>query len=136
MSITFTSFPNLTWQDKIELELNAHLESHTGLHADQPQGIYGFYEIQLIGGIISQKHNDILWIEALWVDPKFRRQGIGGQLIHQVIAFAKQRSLKCLQANTYFEEARCFFRSCDFEEVASIPNWKYGSTCYFMKKIL
>jgi GNAT superfamily N-acetyltransferase len=136
MSITFTSFPNLAWKDKIDLELTAHLESHTGLHAVQSHGIYGFYEIQLIGGVICQRHHDILWIEALWVDAKFRRQGIGGQLIQQVINFARQHSLKCLQLNTYFEEARCFFRSCDFEEAASIPNWKYGSTCYFMKKTL
>lgn len=46
MSITFTPFPNLTWKDKIDLELNAHLESHTGLQAVQSQGGYGFYEIQ------------------------------------------------------------------------------------------
>jgi GNAT superfamily N-acetyltransferase len=136
MSITFTTFPNVAWKDKINLELNAHLESHTGFHLVKCEGIYAFYETRLIGGIIFEKYNNILWVDALWIDPTFRRQGIGTQLINQTIGFAHQNSMTCLQLNTYFEEAKLFFESCHFETIGSIPNWKHGLTCYFMKKAL
>ncbi|MDF3034573.1 MAG: uncharacterized protein K0R76_1527 [Alphaproteobacteria bacterium] len=136
MSITFTAFQNSAWKDKIDLELNAHLEARTGIHVINAQGLYAFYETQLIGGVIFQKHGDILWIDALWIEPKFRRQGVGSKLMEQIIDFARQNTLTCLQLNTYFEEARSFFDACAFENVASIPQWKYGLTCYFMKKTL
>lgn len=136
MSITFTTFPNLAWKDKIDLELNAHLESLTGLHVVKPQGIYAFYETRLIGGIVFTKPAHILWIDALWIDPRFRRQGIGTRLVQQVMDFARQESALCLQLNTYFQEAKNFFESCAFETITSIPNWKHDLTCYFMKKTL
>lgn len=136
MSITFTTHINSEWKNKIKSELNMQLETHTGLHNVQSQNIFAFHEIQLIGGVVFQKHGDILWIDALWVEIKFRRQCIGSKLIQQVIAFAKQHRIQSVQLNTYFAEARDFFASCEFDDVASIPEWKYGLTCYLMKKIL
>jgi len=134
MGITFTVFPNLAWKEKVNLELNAQLESLTGIHVLKSLGIYAFHETQHIGGIIFEKHHDILWIDALWVDLRFRRQGIGSRLVQQATDFACQESASCLQLNTWFQEAKIFFESCAFETIASIPNWKHGLTCYFMKK--
>lgn len=136
MSITFTSFRNPAWEDKIDLELNTQLESKTGLHKAQSQGIYSFYETQHIGGAIFQKQGNIIWLEGFYIDTAFRRKGIGRKLIQEVIEYGQQHQVQTLQLNTYFEEARDFFKSCNFEEITSIPNWKYGLTCYFMKKKL
>ena len=48
----------------------------------------------------------------------------------------EKTNLKEMQLNTYFQEAHAFFLTCDFQDVSSIPNWKYGLTCYFMRKML
>jgi GNAT superfamily N-acetyltransferase len=134
MRITFTNFRNPTWEDKINFELNAHMESIAGQHSNQLQGIYVFYDTQHIGGVLFQINKNILWIDSLFVDEAFRRQSIGKQLMAKVYEHAKQLEIQWLQLNTFYPESRDFFKACDFEEIANINNWKYGLTCYFMKK--
>lgn len=134
MSITFSHFRNPNWEDKINLELNAYLESVTNQHSPQTQGIYCFHETQHIGGVLFQKNENILWIDGMFVATSFRGQGIGRSLINEVIKYAKHNQVQSIQLNTYFPEARQFFKSCEFEEVATIPNWKYGLTCFLLEK--
>lgn len=136
MSISFSNFLNPAWKDKIELELDTYLEENTGLNVIQSQGIYCFYETQHIGGVIFKKQGNIIWIDGLYVDPLFRRQKIGTKLLEQVNEYAQLNPVQYLQLNTYFSEARDFFQSCEFEEIANLPNWKYGLTCYFMQKAI
>jgi GNAT superfamily N-acetyltransferase len=136
MSITFTNFRNPAWEEKIFLELHTHLEKETGLHTVPAQGFHSFFETQHIGSVIFKKQGHILWIDGLFVDAVFRRQKIGTKLIDQVIEFSMTNDVKWVQLNTFFPEARDFFKSCQFEETASLPNWKYGLTSYFMKRTL
>lgn len=137
MSISFTMFQNPVWRDKVNLELRNQLESYTKTpYIGQSQGIYAHHEAQLIGGIVFQKYNDILWIEGIWVDEKFKRQGIGKLLLEQVIDIAKKSNIQNLQLNTYFSGAKDFFKASGFEVVNSIPQWKYGLTCYFMRRYI
>lgn len=135
MSISFTTFQNPVWRDKINLELRNQLEFYTKApYIDQSQGIYTHHEAQLIGGIVFQKYNDILWIEGIWVDEKFKRQGIGKLLLEQAIDIARKNNIQNVQLNTYFSEAKNFFVASGFEIIHMIPHWKYGLTCYFMRK--
>ncbi|MGV8948072.1 MAG: GNAT family N-acetyltransferase [Candidatus Paracaedibacter sp.] len=135
MSLSYTSFQNPAWQDKIDLELKNKLESLTTIpYINQHQGLYAHHEVQLVGGIVFQKFSDVVWIDALWVDDNFKRQGIGRGLIDQLLAVSKSENIQFIQLNTFFPEARSFFQACGFEIVSTIPNWKYGLTCYFMKK--
>lgn len=89
-----------------------------------------------VGGVILEQHADILWIDSIGVEPNFRRQGIGKRLLQEALLFASQNKAKEMQLNTYFREAHNVFLTCGFEDVALIPNWKYGLTCYLMRKIL
>ena len=66
MSLSYTSFQNPAWQDKIDLELKNKLESLTTIpYINQPQGLYAHHEAQLVGGIVFQKSNDAILIDAL-----------------------------------------------------------------------
>jgi len=134
MSITFSNFQNQAWEDKVNLELNSYLENKTGDHIPKVQGIHSFYETQHIGGVLFQKHKNHIWLDGIFVISAFRRQGVGTQLISQVVDYAKQYSIDTILLNTYFSQAKEFFSCCQFEEIGSIPNWKYSLTCYFMKR--
>lgn len=137
MSLSYTTFQNPAWKDKVDLELKSKLESLTNIpYINQPQGMYAHHEAQLVGGIVFQKSSDVIWIDALWVDNNFKRQGIGRALIDQLFGVSKSEGVQSLQLNTFFPEAKSFFKACGFETVSSIPNWKYGLTCYFMRKFL
>lgn len=137
MSIVFTTFQNPQWKDKIHLQLRAKLEFETNnIYINQLEGIYAHHGIQLVGGITFQKYNDIIFIDGVWVDEKFKRQGIGKLLIEQIVDIAKKTRIKDLQLNTYFSEAKSFFMANGFEVINCIPHWKYGLTCYFMRKCI
>ncbi len=61
-----------------------------------------------------------MWIDSHWIEPHFRKQGIGKMLIEKVLLLLAQHKLKEVQLNTYFKEAYDFFLNCDFEDVAGI----------------
>jgi ribosomal protein S18 acetylase RimI-like enzyme len=100
MSLSYTSFQNPAWKDRINLELKNKLESLTNAHCiNQPQGLYVQHKARLVGGIIFQKSSDVVWIDAIWVDSEFKRQGIGRSLIDQLLTISKNEAVQVLQLN-------------------------------------
>jgi N-acetylglutamate synthase-like GNAT family acetyltransferase len=121
------------WDKKIEAGLLKECEALTGIRDDfKTHALYAERDSTFAGGIHFEIHGDILWIDSLWIEPDFRKQGVGKQLIED----AAQIKAKEIQLNTFFSEAHAFFLKCGFEDVALIPNWKYGLDCYLMRKKL
>lgn len=99
-----------------------------------PHMVYAVSTHTFVGGIGVEQHGDILWIDALWIEPDYRKKGIGQQLMGQAFLYAAQQNAKELQLNTFFPKAHTFFLSRGFEDVAVIPHWKYGLECYLMRR--
>ena len=133
--LTFITENNSEWNEKIAAGLRKECETLAGIANDfKAHNIYVKSGSTFVGGIIFEHHGDILWIDSLWVEPKFRRKGIASQLLEKAMLFATQKKVKEVQLNTYFPESHTFFLSCVFKDVSIIPNWKYGLTCYLMRK--
>ncbi len=136
-SFSFTTHPNPEWDKKITTGLRLKCETRMSrFEGFITHTIYAKLGETFAGGISFERYNEILWIDSLWVELAFRKQGRGVQLLEQAFLFAIQNRAKEIQLNTYFHEAHAFFLKCGFEDVAAIPNWKYGLTCYLMRKIL
>lgn len=136
-TFSFTSIPNSEWHKKIEAGLRKECEALIGIkNLFKVHSIYVKNEDTFVGGMIVEHHGDILWIDAIWVEPNYRRKGIGKRLFQESQVFASQNKVKVIQLNTYFQKAHDFFLACGFEDVALIPNWKYDLTCYLMRKIM
>lgn len=135
ISLTFTTQNHPEWNKKIDAGLVNTLNTLTSQKETfKPHRIYAQSNNIFVGGLTLEQHGDILWIDALWVDETDRNKGIGQQLIQQALLYASQHSAKELQLNTFFSESHTFFLSQGFEDVVIIPNWKYGLTCYLMRK--
>lgn len=135
--LIFTTQSHPEWDQKIEAGLYRTCGILTGVKETyMPHRIYAERNNVFLGGIVVEQHGNIVWIDNLWVEPDYRKQGIGQQLAHQVSLYAAQQNAKELQLNTYFPKAHTFFLSQGFEDVAIIPNWKYGLECYLMRKQL
>jgi GNAT superfamily N-acetyltransferase len=133
--LTFTTTSNPKWDKKIAAGLRTECGSLMGISEDfKPHTIYGMVENKFAGGVILEQHGNILWIDAIWVEMRFRSHGIGKQLMQQAAQWAVQNKAIEIQLNTYFKDAHDFFLSCGLEDVALIPNWKYGLDCYLMRK--
>jgi GNAT superfamily N-acetyltransferase len=133
--LTFTTADTPEWDEKIANGLRKKCSSLTDISADfKPHRIYGMVKDKFAGGVSFAQHGTILWIDALWVEPKYRKQKIGKQLMEKAALWALQNKATEIQLNTYFKDAHDFFLSCGYEDVAVIPNWKYGLECYLMRK--
>lgn len=134
-AISFTTGANPEWDKKIASGLRKERATLTGRGEEfKTHNFYVSSGDNFAGGVRIEQHGDILWVDALRVEPRFRKQGLGKSLIQQAFLFATQNKLTEVQLNTYFETAHKFFLRCDFEDVAVISNWKYGLTCYLMRK--
>lgn len=133
--LTFTTTKTPEWDEKIATGLYKECSLLTGVSEDfKPYMIYGMVEDKFAGGIVLEQHGNILWIDALWVEARFRNNGIGKQLMEKASQFAVQNKVREIQLNTYFKDAHDFFLSRGFEDVAIIPNWKYALDCYLMRR--
>ncbi len=137
LKIDFITAPNEKFSMEMNRGLMVCLESHTGVTGEpKAHTIYAQENQKTIGGIVGYFHGDTLWIDSIYIDKSRRKQGLGKMLVKQIIMYAKNRGTSEIQLNTYFSEARQFFATQGFETVVSIPKWKYGLTCYLMKKFI
>jgi len=137
MPLTFMTTPNSQWDTRIDGGVHQELDART----DSPQifeshHLYAFEGDIFAGGVLFQQQGESLWIDSFWVEKPFRNRGIGTALLHHVTLFAGRLHCKNIQLNTYFLEAKSFFLHSGFEEVARIPQWKFGLECCFMRKRL
>ncbi len=135
--LSLITTPNPEWDKKIAFGIRTKCEALAGIKADfQTQSFYVKNGETFTGGISVEQHGDILWSDSLWVEPHFRKKGIGKMLIENIMHFSVAEKAKDVPLNTYFKEAHAFFLACGVEDVAEIPHWKYDLTCYLMRKNL
>lgn len=135
LSVTTTSHPE--WDRKIAAGLHKKCEALTGIENNlTPYTFYVKSNNTFVGGMHFNHFGDILWLDSMWVEPSFRKQGVGKLLLQEAHLSAIKNKAKEIQLNTFFQDAHVFFLRCGFEDVAMIPHWKYGLACYLMRKIL
>src|SRR5579863_9767620 len=116
--LTFTTTSAPEWDKKIAAGLRKECSLLTGISEDfKSHTIYGVIENKFAGGIVSEQHGNILWVDAIWVELKYRKHGFGKQLMQKAALWATQNDATEIQLNTYFKEAHDFFLTCGFEDV-------------------
>ena len=48
--------------------------------------------IGMVSGVLDESQSSVAWLVAMWVDPEFRRRGVAGQLINEVIAWSAMQN--------------------------------------------
>ena len=133
-SLSFTTLSNPEWDKKSEEGLRNECETLTGIDDFKTHTLYATINNSFAGAIHVELHGNILWIDSIWVEQHFRKQGVGIRLIQEALDFATQKKAIEVQLNTFFPDAHAFFLMCHFEDIAQIPNWKYGLDCYLMRR--
>ena len=129
-----------SWDETIESSLQERLLEEVGREEGfETYSVYAVLDLDLVhpimvGGVIFAFQETTIWIDALWVAPMFRKKGLGFQLLNHIESVAKKWGCRTIQLNTYLNDAHYFFLACGFEDVAIIPNWKYGLECYLMRR--
>ncbi len=125
------------FEGKISKALRRECETLTGIKTDfQKISVYLKKDTEIIAGVIGYIQGKILWCDSIYVEDTFQNKGLGRQLISKLSDIAPTHHCREIQLNTYFPKALEFFKKCGFEEVAVVPNWKYGLTCYLLRKVI
>jgi len=110
------------------LKTGLHEESvRKGLPDDPflPLGIFKFVGSDLIGGLSGQSHWGQLLIQQIFVDPAFRKQGLGSALLREAEEEACRRHCTGVRVKTNSLEAPDFYENRGYrlaDEIPGFPN--------------
>lgn len=90
-----------------------------------------------IGGINLQFFHDYALVDVLWIDPKFRKQGFGKQLVMRAEEHAKELGLKRLLLSAYEHQNSIeFWKKVGCEEVGRVRDYPQGHQLVYLHKRL
>jgi ribosomal protein S18 acetylase RimI-like enzyme len=87
-----------------------------------------------IGAILCDTFNYCMYIDALWIDEKYRGYGYGKELIYQAERIAKDNGCIFSHTSTFNYQSPKFYQACGCEIFAELDNYPDNITQYFLKK--
>lgn len=90
----------------------------------------------IIAGSLIWQHSDALYIDSLWCDTAYRRQGIGSQLMAMLFSIAIDKAIKQIFVDTYDFQAQDFYHKHGFVSIGVIPGYLLGHDRIFLRKAL
>lgn len=89
---------------------------------------------QIIGGALIWEHSDALYIDVLWCNEQYRKQGIGSKIITMIDDLAKNKRLPKIFVDTYEFQAQAFYEKHGFYCIGTIPKYLKDYDRIFMRK--
>ena len=89
---------------------------------------------QIIGGALIWGHSDALYIDVLWCNEQYRKQGIGTKIITMIDDVAKNKRLPKIFVDTYEFQAQAFYEKHGFYCIGTIPKFLKDYDRIFMRK--
>lgn len=88
---------------------------------------------EMVGAAEGYSWGGICEIRHLWVHEDLRGQGLGRDLMAEVVAEARRRGCRQVLLSTYDFQAPAFYGRLGFEVVAQIPDKPLGHTEFVMR---
>lgn len=80
--------------------------------------------------------HQLLEIDLLWVDEKYRSNKFGTQIIEAVEDFARKHQVININLYTMEYQAKAFYEKKGYKIIAVVPKWAKQYDAYFMRKVL
>ena len=110
------------------------------LKTDPPTFIEIYAEVKpqkLVGGLVSYiDWGQWLYIDTIWVDADYRKQGIGQYLMISAEKKAKNHGIKRARLCTFDFQALPFYKKLGYTVYGKLKDFPEGHSLYYLKKIL
>ena len=110
------------------------------LQTEPPTYIEIYAEVEtekLVGGLVSYiDWGRWLYIDAIWIDANYRKQGIGQYLIASVEQKAIKKGIKRARLYTFDFQALSFYKKLGYTVYGELEDFPEGHTAYYLKKVL
>lgn len=90
----------------------------------------------IAGCIVEIDSWKVACLDTLWVDEKYRRQGLGSALIRKAENIAKEKGCYAITLGTFDFQARPLYEKHGFTVCGTIRDWPRGHENYLMMKRL
>ena len=91
---------------------------------------------ELIGGLVGETGWRWLFVELLWVEERFRSQGVGTRLLHLAETEAVRRGALHAYLDTFDFQAKPFYERAGYLVFGTLEDYPPGHARYFMQKNL
>lgn len=120
-----------------EVVINGVHNYNNNLHNDpvSHHSIYAKSDNKIIGGALIYQHSDAIYIDSLWVDDKYRNQGIGSELLRRTEQDCLEKGIPKQIISTFNKRAKELYINHGFKVIATVPNYIQGLDKYYLEKI-
>ena len=112
------------------VDFNGHIIDEKASHFS----VFAKDDTQIIGGALIWEHSDALYIDVLWCNEQYRKQGIGTKIITMIDDAAKNKGLPKIFVDTYEFQARAFYEKHGFYCIGTITKYLKDYDRIFMRK--
>lgn len=96
---------------------------------------FGVYDNdKLIGGAVGYIAWKWYFLDELWIEEGYRKNGIGTKLINKIEKCAKENNLLGVRMETWSFQARGFYEKMGYNVYATFEDCPPGTIDYFLKK--
>ncbi|MEM0997520.1 MAG: GNAT family N-acetyltransferase [Bacteroidota bacterium] len=91
---------------------------------------------EILAGVFGMVSMHALVIDTMWVDPRCRGKGIGGELLARAEAEAREAGAIWSLVDTTSFQARPFYEQHGYQVFGQVADLPIGHTSFFMRKRL
>lgn len=89
---------------------------------------------RVVGGAVGRTWGECCELQQLWVDPDFRKKGVGTLLVREFERGGAGRGCRTFYLDTFSFQALEFYRSLGYQPGLEIAGFPAGITKYVMLK--
>jgi GNAT superfamily N-acetyltransferase len=93
-------------------------------------------EQEVVGGVVAAIYWDWLYIDLMWIQEEFRRQGYGSRLLMLVEDEARRRGARNAYLDTFSFQAPDFYQKHGYRVFGELPDFPRGHRRFFLAKEL
>ena len=127
-------------KDEIEYvreSLTRYNQTHVGGDNHTPLNIVEYDGCgKVIGGIVGGTYWGWMYIDILWVDEAYRKNGIGSKLLAEAENEAVRRGCHHVHVDTMSWQAPEFYKKYGYEVIGVLPDIPNGNKKYLLMKAL
>ena len=136
MHIEYSKSLSVDERQHIVNEVLLHDRAPVGVGMPRAIGLSARIDDMLVGGVCGRIEKDRLYVEYLWVDSRFRSQGIGSNLLQAVESAARDGGCVESQIETLSRKTARIYLARGYRVMHHLCNYIPGLTLIVMTKEL
>jgi ribosomal protein S18 acetylase RimI-like enzyme len=121
---------------RVEDRVRDETVAASGLGAEEELVVFARQDGELLGGCCGSTWGGTCELNSLWVDERYRRQGVGGRLLTAAEDEAVARGCHQIVLFTYSFQAPGFYERCGYHIVGRVDDYPMGTPALRFQKSL